>query len=129
MYIDEDGDAISLWALAKNWTPSQAQLDDCVARARVGSVDRTTTTPAAKSPADGGEGAGGEDAGGQVAGRRTLLDVRQLEESFSRMKFRVFKLPTTKQYIEPEELEPLLKKMLGFGSGKLEKKKIKKNGT
>ena len=120
LYIDEDGDATSLWALAKNWTPSQEQLNDCVNRAK---VDPEQLPPAVLATV------GGSIGGGEGMEGKTLLDVRKLEDRFSEMKFRRFKLPTQKEYIEPHELSGLLQRMLGFGSGKLEKKKIKQNGT
>ena len=29
LYLDDSGDGKALWALAKKWTPSKAQIDDC----------------------------------------------------------------------------------------------------
>ncbi|CAD7940410.1 unnamed protein product [Amoebophrya sp. A120] len=99
LYIDEDGDANSMWALAKRWSPSQAQIDDCIKRA----LD--------------------EQSG--------LLSVEKLNHSFQRMRFRNCELATKEAYIRKEELPALLKQMLGTDAryAKLEKKRIKKNGT
>eukprot|EP00392_Amoebophrya_sp_AT5.2_P004678 g4686.t1 len=101
LYIDEDGAAVTMWALAKRWSPSQAQIDDCARRA----LDPETGK----------------------------LSTQQLNEAFKSMKFRYAQLPTTEAFIRKEELPGLLKKMLATGENtnntKLEKKRIKKNGT
>ena len=55
------------------------------------------------------------------------LSTKILEDRFKEMHFRKSSLPTEKQFIHPDELPVLLKRMLG-GGDKLEKKKIKKNG-
>jgi len=99
LYLDEDGDAVALWALAKQWSPSRDQIEDCIRRSQV---------------------RGAEPNG--------LLSVKILEARFREMRFYRSKLPTLKEMIHPDELPGLLAEMLGAGE-KLEKKKIKKNGT
>ncbi|CAD7953290.1 unnamed protein product [Amoebophrya sp. A25] len=101
LYIDEDGDASSMWALARKWSPSQEQLDDCIRRAAHGQENSDT------------------------------LSITRLNNVFKAMKFRYTELPTEKEYIKKEELPLLLKQMLQSSAkhDKLEKKRIRKNGT
>lgn len=98
LYIDEDGDGTALWALAKMWSPSREQVEDCVRRSEV------------------------------LGDPQKRLSRQLLEARFVEMGFRRSKLPTDKDLVERDELKGLLKKMLGVNE-KLEKKKIKKNGT